>query len=227
MNPERWRRIDELFQRAIDTPTADRVALLDRETAGDTSLRREVLALLDADKTDAESDSRVDSAIKSAASLAASGGALVGAMLGPYQVERQIGRGGMGAVYLASRADDQYQKKVAIKLVAFGTDERRFRQERSILARLDHPYIARLIDGGSAPDGREDTVLCTLPGPTPEGERAMTQQMVPDVLGDRFESFGSVIDREKSSHVCKQDLCGTNIGGRFFSANVLLTSLES
>ena len=77
--------------------------------------------------------------------------------IGPYRIIRRIGQGGMGAVYLAARADDQYQKQVAIKLVRTGMGSdfvvRRFRNERQILASLDHPNIARLLDGGTTADG--------------------------------------------------------------------------
>jgi serine/threonine-protein kinase len=80
----------------------------------------------------------------------------MGKRIGPYGVIRELGRGGMGAVYLAGRADEQYQKVVAIKVIQSGqeSDEmlRRFRQERQILAGLDHPNIAKLLDGGATPD---------------------------------------------------------------------------
>ena len=80
-----------------------------------------------------------------------------GGRIGPYQVVTEIGRGGMGAVYLAVRADDQYHKRVAIKLVKKGMDSEdilaRFRHERQILANLDHPNIARLLDGGTTEEG--------------------------------------------------------------------------
>ena len=77
--------------------------------------------------------------------------------IGPYKIIRRIGQGGMGAVYLAERDDDQFKKQVAIKLIRRGMDTdfvlRRFRNERQILARLDHPNIARLLDGGTTGDG--------------------------------------------------------------------------
>ncbi len=86
-----------------------------------------------------------------------------GARFGAYQIIREIGRGGMGAVYLAARADDEFNKQVAIKLVKRGIDTdavlKRFRQERQILAVLDHPNIARLLDGGTTPDGLPYFVL--------------------------------------------------------------------
>ncbi|MGH9938558.1 MAG: serine/threonine protein kinase, partial [Blastocatellia bacterium] len=87
----------------------------------------------------------------------------IGRMIGPYRIVREIGRGGMSAVYLAERADDIYSKQVAVKLVWPGlmTDEieRRFRQERRILATLDHPNIARLFDGGVTEDGCQYVVM--------------------------------------------------------------------
>ena len=77
--------------------------------------------------------------------------------IGAYHIERQIGRGGMGAVYLATRADGEFNKRVAIKLIRHGREDefsiRRFRHERQILARLESPFVARLIDGGTAETG--------------------------------------------------------------------------
>ena len=88
--------------------------------------------------------------------------------IGPYKIIRRIGQGGMGAVYLAARADDQYQKQVAIKLVRTGMNSgfvlRRFLSERQILASLDHPNIARLLDGGTTPDGRPYFVMEYIEG---------------------------------------------------------------
>ena len=78
--------------------------------------------------------------------------------VGAYRILRAIGQGRMGAVYLAVRDDDQYRQQVAVKVVKPGTDTddvlRRFRRERQILAGLEHPYIARLLDGGSTHEGR-------------------------------------------------------------------------
>src|SRR5215468_10874513 len=80
-----------------------------------------------------------------------------GQPVGHYRLIRLIGHGGVGAVYLAVRNDDQYQKKVAVKLLKRGMDTdfmlERFRQERQILANLEHPFIARLLDGGATGDG--------------------------------------------------------------------------
>jgi eukaryotic-like serine/threonine-protein kinase len=84
-------------------------------------------------------------------------GRLIGTRIGAYRLEREIGRGGMGAVYLATRADSEFDKRVAIKLIRDGLESdfaiRRFRHERQILARLEHAFIARLIDGGTTVTG--------------------------------------------------------------------------
>lgn len=107
---------------------------------------------------------------------------MAGQRVGPYEIVRELGRGGMG-VYLAIRADDEYKKEVAIKVVKRGMDTevvlRRFREERQILANLVHPSIASLLDGGTTADGRPCLVMeyvdgqpidryCT-PGPTRPG----------------------------------------------------------
>jgi serine/threonine protein kinase len=136
---ERWQKIEELFQLTIDCAESDRAALLAGACAGDESLREEVESLL---TFHARSDGLIDSsAVEDGLKVFLDGSkdALAGSRLGPYKVIREISRGGMGAVYLAARAND-YEKRVAIKLIKRGmdTDEilSRFRNERQILASL-------------------------------------------------------------------------------------------
>jgi eukaryotic-like serine/threonine-protein kinase len=155
---ERWARVKKLFEAAADLAPNERASLLSDECDGDTALRREVESLLD-------SDSQADGFIEQPAfevprdlfPEAPEEESLAGRQFGAYQIIREIGRGGLGAVYLAARADDEYRKEVAIKFVRRGLDTddilRRFRNERQILAQLDHPNIARLIDGGTTDDG--------------------------------------------------------------------------
>jgi eukaryotic-like serine/threonine-protein kinase len=159
----RWHRIETLFHRADELPEADRAAFLEAACDGDEGLRRRVEALLAAD---------VD-AVGSLAGLLrpADPGVAPGEeapepfpeRIGPYRVLRQVGRGGVASVYLAERADGTFRKHVALKLVRRGLDTGdildRLRQERQILARLDHPNIARLLDGGSTEDGRPYFVM--------------------------------------------------------------------
>ncbi|HEU4628621.1 MAG TPA: protein kinase, partial [Gemmatimonadaceae bacterium] len=168
---ERWQEIDALFAAALERPAAERAAFLAQASGGDELLAREVAALLDSEGAAAAAlgDSAVAYAAPLLAALAAghadeaTGTLPAGGRLGAYRLLAEIGRGGMGAVYLAERADREFEKRVAVKLVKRGmdTDEvlRRFRVERQILASLEHPNIARLYDGGVSPDGRPYLVM--------------------------------------------------------------------
>src|SRR5258708_3794607 len=118
MTPERWRQIDDLFNEISQAAQADRERLLARRTEGDEDLRREVESLLSCDRS---MDETIRSMIGSAAA-AARAGVVEGERLGAYRLVRKIGQGGMGTVYLAVRADDQYQKQVAIKIVNRGME---------------------------------------------------------------------------------------------------------
>jgi len=154
---ERWARVKELFEAAVDLDPNQRSALLARECGEDESLRGEVESLL---KSDQQTDGFIEQPAFEIPRDLFPGEVeepFAGRQFGAYQVIREIGRGGLGAVYLAARADDEYRKEVAIKLIRRGLDTddilRRFRNERQILAQLDHPNIARLIDGGTTDDG--------------------------------------------------------------------------
>ena len=159
-----WRRLEEIFQGALDIPPEQRDAWLKRACAGDDLLRREVVDLLDGEPEDSP---RISSIIgDTAAGLFADDSpadATVGLEFGNYRILSELGRGGMGAVYLAVRADEAFNRQVAIKLVKRGIDTdavlQRFWYERRILAGLEHPYIARLLDGGTSPDGRPYFVM--------------------------------------------------------------------
>jgi serine/threonine protein kinase len=156
VTPERWAQIRQIFDGAIERSPKDRAAYLRVVCAGDDPMRREVESLL------ASHEDASGFLAKPAADLSftrvytgeESGEYPAGFRAGPYQLEKRIGRGGMGSVWLASRVDGP---KVAVKLVKRGMDTseilRRFRMERQVLASLDHPNIARLIDGGSTPEG--------------------------------------------------------------------------
>src|SRR5580765_6548574 len=154
---ERWVRVKELFEAVVDLDPPQRAGLLDQECVGDEALRIEIESLLESDEqTDGFIEQPVFELPRDLFSEAEEE-PFTGRQFGAYQVIREIGRGGLGAVYLAARADDEYRKQVAIKLVRRGLDTedilRRFRNERQILAQLDHPNIARLIDGGTTDDG--------------------------------------------------------------------------
>jgi serine/threonine-protein kinase len=162
---ERWPRIEAMLDAAMQVAPADRPALLDRLCAGDLGLRQEVESLLGATPAhDFLEHSASSFAIPYVAEIPAwSPGEGPGAVVGRYRLVQEIGRGGMGTVWLAERADGQFEQRVALKLIKRGmdTDEilARFLRERQILARLEHPNIARLLDGGVSEDGRPYFVM--------------------------------------------------------------------
>ena len=156
MTPADWERLDALLDAAFDLPPDEQRAYLDAQNLPDR-LRQRAEAMLAADAA----DSAVLDAPERLGELfdAATGPESLppGTIIGPYRVVREIGRGGMGTVVLAERADGAFEKRVALKLVRAGLADgllARFRAERRILARLEHPGIARLLDGGTADDGR-------------------------------------------------------------------------
>ena len=148
MTPEQFRRLEALYDEAASMEAAARDRFIDDRCAGDEELRRELKAAF------GDGGSGLTAVVERAAADAASGAEpWSGRRVGPYRIVRPIGRGGMGTVYLAVRDDDQFHKDVAIKMLAFelgsGTAASRFRQERQILAHLEHANIARLLDGGA------------------------------------------------------------------------------
>lgn len=155
MNPERWRRIDELFRTVADRPPAEREAHLTRVCGDDEELRREVLELL----ANEPPETFLLNPIKHAALAVTDeqSDEMLGRRIGAYRLTQLIGRGGMGAVYQAVRDDQQFEQSVALKIIKRGMDSdfvrERFLRERQILASLDHPHIARLFDGGTTADG--------------------------------------------------------------------------
>ncbi len=168
MPDDRWQRIEELFGAALEIEPDRRAAFLTSECGSDEALRRDVEALLASHKRAGNfiQTPAVDEALTIIESPELTYGK--GQRIGPYEVIREIGRGGMGAVYLAVRADDEYKKRVAIKLIKRGMDSydiiRRFRNERQILASLNHSNIARLLDGGTTQEGSPYFVMEYIEG---------------------------------------------------------------
>ena len=160
MQQERWERLERLFAQALALPKAKRAAWLANACSDDEALRREIEELVRAHAVDGVLDTPVLAGdaieIESIApSLAA------GTRIGVWRLEKLVGRGGMGEVYAATRAEAGFAQRGALKLLRFEAigELARFHAERQILARLDHPGIARLLDGGVAPDGRPYTVM--------------------------------------------------------------------
>ena len=154
MNPARWQQVKETLASALECEsTKARADFLGQTCAGDTALRREVEALLHHSPDAFQSWADEGGFLRADAPEMKNEGRRIGA----YRLVRELGRGGMGAVWLATRADEEFQQTAAIKLLKRGTDTdevlRRFRAERQILAQLQHPGIARLLDGGVTADG--------------------------------------------------------------------------
>jgi eukaryotic-like serine/threonine-protein kinase len=237
----RWHQVKALFQATVERPPSERAAFLAAAAGGDDALRREVDSLLDSDSSEIDFADRL--AFRDRAPLALESlllaseqaercteePALAGCVawvedttakaeralrIGPYRILREIGRGGMAAVYLAVRDDGEYRKEVAIKVVqnSFASDfiVRRFRQERQILAGLEHQNIARLLDGGSTDDDLPYLVMEHVAG-SPIDEYCDEHQLS---LTERLELFCDVCAAVGYAHerlVIHRDLKPSNI----------------
>ncbi len=239
MTPDNWDRAKELFQAALELDSSQRVSFL-AKNCRDESLRQQVEKLLinyqeagnfldepvlnpsipaPGTPVGNHSEEALRSRPQSAELLATATSAeandpMVGHQLGAYKLVRRIGQGGMAAVFLASRADDEYRKLVAVKLVQPGLDSHnllnRFRNERQTLAGLDHPNIVKLLDGGSTPDGLPFLVMDYVEG-SPIDEFCDQRRLSID---DRLDLFAKVCDAVQYAHqklVVHRDLKPSNI----------------
>jgi tetratricopeptide (TPR) repeat protein/tRNA A-37 threonylcarbamoyl transferase component Bud32 len=161
MSDPRWERLQQLFDEGVQQAPEARAAWIDALDL-DPTLRRELVAMLDADARSIELTQRFDAALAQAGVAPSPG-----LRLGAYRLLHELGGGGMGLVYLAERADEQFRHQVAIKLIrgfADATAARQLRHERQILAELAHPNIARLLDGGETEQGQPYLVMEYVPG---------------------------------------------------------------
>ena len=166
MNPQQWASIGEIFEQVVVLPTQHRAAVLDRVCGTDAELRDEVSSLLASHQ--AAGGFLQDQMKGALASFMAMSAGAQPTRVGPYRLVRELGRGGMGTVFLAERDDDQYHARVAVKLVRPGMDTEfildRFRRERQTLARLQHPNICRLLDGHTTDTGHPYIVMEYIDG---------------------------------------------------------------
>ncbi len=210
MQPDTWSRVEDLFERAADLDPPDRSAFLDRACGRDEKLRQLVEALFDADDRAGEFIARAIE--KTAGSSPRESTPVAGQRVGSYVVIRELGRGGMGKVFLAER-DGEFHQRVAIKLIRglFSQELlRRFELERRILARLEHPSIARLLDGGATEGGTPYVVMEFV-----DGER------IDDYCGhneldwtERLNLFRQVCDAVQFAHrnlIVHRDLKPANV----------------
>jgi serine/threonine-protein kinase len=152
---ERFRRLKALFAEALERPPAERAAFVDQACDADPSLAAELRALLEAHANDGGFIEEI--VADGAKGVVPAGAGTLRGRFGVYEILEELGSGGMGTVFLARRADSEYEARVAVKIVRpglFSTETlRRFRAERQALARLAHPGIARLLDGGTTSEG--------------------------------------------------------------------------
>jgi len=221
---ERWMQVDRLFVEALELPEPERVEWLREQCADDPDLEREVETLLAAGG--ASSDflkTGAAGAIDGALDVALQGNDLespeppddrVGSRIGSYRLVELIGRGGMADVYLAEREGGQFEQRVAVKIQRRGMDTddmlRRFGAERQILSGLNHPNIARLIDGGATDDGSPYLVLEYVRG-QPITDFCKHHRLS---ISERLDLFGQVARAVQSAHVhlvVHRDLKPSNI----------------
>ncbi|MCA9132066.1 MAG: TAXI family TRAP transporter solute-binding subunit [Planctomycetales bacterium] len=210
MTPARWQQLRALYNAALEMPEAERKAWL-QGACPDPEVREELLSLLDAGPVDATvlDDSEI------AAPNLSQGGDLIDQRLGEFRVLQEIGSGGMGAVYLAERADGEFDQQVAIKVVKRGLASeqglRRFLRERQILGRLNHRHICKILGGGVSADGRPYLVMPFLEGALSLDEYARRRAL--DLRG-RLELFVAVCEAVQHAHqnlVVHSDLKPANI----------------
>src|SRR5688500_18117656 len=171
MTPDRWKTIEDVFQAAADLPASEGLSYVSERSAGAAELEAELVYLLAS--LDVADQFLKSPTLTGTSSLDAEKNGqddFLGKRIGVYKLTRQIGRGGMGAVYEAERADGEFHQTVAIKLIKRGMDTdfivRRFRHERQILASFEHPFIARLLDGGTTSEGVPYFVMAYISGET-------------------------------------------------------------
>jgi eukaryotic-like serine/threonine-protein kinase len=214
MTPEHWQRINEMFHGALALDCRERSAFLVAECDGDDALRVKIEALLTSHQ---EAEGFIQGSVfADAAELLVEdeAQAMIGQHIGLYKTTREIGRGGMGTVYLATRDDDQYEKQVAIKVVKRGMDTDlvldRFRNERQILAGFDHPNIARLFDGGSTENGLPYFIMEYIEGQTID-EYCDSQRLSTAARLELFRTVCSAVQYAHQHLVIHRDIKPSNI----------------
>ena len=212
MNPERWQQIKVALDHALELEGAPRIAYIDQITADDAELRGELQALIVAH--DEAGEKFLNTPAAAGFSDLSGPDPWVGKHIGSYQLIELIGSGGMGEVYRAIRADDEYKKQVAIKLIRTGQSSarliRRFRNERQILASFDHPNIARMLDGGTTEDGVPYFVMELIEG-RPINRYCDDRKLDVSARLQLFLKVCSAVQYAHQRHVIHRDLKPGNI----------------
>ena len=217
IDPQHWDRLKTILGEALEqNSSAARIALVERRCGEDTDLLEEAESLL----AEAEAllkertDSFEDCAQNAASTFWQEGPPRGGERVGAYVIVRELGRGGMGTVFLAERADGQFEKQVAIKILNRGADTaeilRRFRAERQILAKLDHPNIARLLDAGTTDDGLPYFIMDYIVG-APVTRFAVAQKLSTRQRLELFLKICAAVEFAHRNLVVHRDIKPSNI----------------
>jgi serine/threonine protein kinase/TolA-binding protein len=214
-SPERWARVERLFDEVADMTPPDRAVHLAKVCGSDTELRTYIESLA---RSDMAKNSIVQDSIRGVLQLAMpetpSITDVVGERIGPYRLVRVIGSGGMGVVYLAERADEQFRQQVAIKLVRqrliYPEIAERLVGERQILANLHHPNIARLFDGGTTSDGTPYLVMEYIDG-VPIDDYCDGRRLTINERLALFRTICSAVHYAHENLIVHRDIKPTNI----------------
>ncbi len=206
-------RVADLFAAALDLPESRRDAFLEGACAGDAVLRAELESLFAAHDRSGGFLDVLDPG-RTAALIDSTDETMEGRRVGPYRLLRELGRGGMGVVYLAERAEGGFEQRVAVKLVKRGMDSeailRRFVAERQILAGLDHPNIARLLDGGLTEDGQPFFALEYIEG-EPLLDTCNARRLCVEARLELFEQACRAVEYAHGRLVVHRDLKPSNL----------------
>src|SRR6266481_3640574 len=217
MNSHRWQQLKVILAEALEQESpAARTALVGRSCGNDADLLREIESLLaEAEPLLSETPDELEECANNfAAALPRKDASEIGKRVGAYAIIRELGRGGMGVVYLGERADGQFQKLVAIKILKRGTDTdevlRRSRIERQILANLEHPNITRLLDAGTTNDGLPYFVMEFIEG-TPITHFVQRENI--DLRGrlKLFLKICSAVDLAHQNQIIHRDIKPNNV----------------
>jgi len=217
IDSQRWDRLKRILGEALEQNSSGaRITLVERRCGQDTDLLEEAESLLaEAEALLKERTDSFEDCVQNAASTLWQDGPLRGGQrVGAYVIVRELGHGGMGTVFLAERADGQFEKQVAIKILNRGADTaeilRRFRAERQILAKLDHPNIARLLDAGTTEDGLPYFIMDYIVG-APVTQYAIAQRLPTRQRLELFLKICAAVEFAHRNLVVHRDIKPSNI----------------
>lgn len=221
MEKQLWIKVNNIVDNALNLKDEERAKYIEKECGGDRQLRHEVREFLESieqsEKTGFLEDKEAylkDLPFDNNTSIQEASSSLVGKTIGNYKILELIGHGGMGSVFLTERVDDAYTEKVALKLVRQGMDTpaniARFRRERNILAKLNHPNIAHLLDGGVTEDGLPYLVMEHVDG-VPLLEYCNKHNLSIKQRLELFESTCKAVAYAHKNAIIHRDLKPSNI----------------